>query len=204
VALFSSLPQSERGGILSRICLMVGAGFDDDSLRRRLHLDCGLDCSPLELDVAKTYLGLSKTAWASAYLKLIQAFGLDIPFLERFDRIRQSAPGEAGWMLGRRLPHISTGKFLGIFPAEASAITAGVRLARRIKPGMSLGMVNCALVNRGADLKASRISAERVLELTLLEEGQDETRFLKTQLALQRRILKRNRRRIGSAVRPPR
>ena len=162
---FNGLSNADEAAILSRICLMVGSDFDDESLLARLEIDCGLKWSPIELGIAKLRLGLNQDLWMKAYHHVITVHHVTPAEMEVFDQLRKEHPGEAGFFLGRALPKVPIAALQCLWPQGSRAISSGIRIAQLIPPGLPRARVTRLLHRCRSSVQISGISVTRLLDL---------------------------------------
>lgn len=161
----------QQAEVMSRLYLMVGSRYDEESMLQRLQIDCNLNWTKLELKVAMVQAGLSRDSWACAYHYLVTSLGISTSVLQEFDTLRQVSPGEAGFFFGHQSPSLNVADLEQVWPAGGAQINAGFRLGQRLPHQGSLAEINRGLHRLRNFVRVSRILPARLLELTEAMEG---------------------------------
>jgi len=164
VKLYRDLLPEEEAGVVSRIYLMHGCRFDDDSILQRLDMDCGLSWTHLDLAIAKVQLSISNDVWARAYNLLMTKHGAGLSSIHAFDIARKTHPGEAGFVLGKALT-AKASELEKIFPEGSTQILAGYRLAHALAGANTLSTATRRINRHRRLLTACAIPASRILDL---------------------------------------
>ncbi len=144
---FNASPKKRQAEILTRVLLMRACRFDTNSIIQRLSIDCDIQISHHTLTDIEAGLGLRTPAWRRVFQELRAMLRMSAAELSPFECRVQTAPGEAGVLLGlilwerghRDLPNWLDYK---LWPASCQAIHAGVKL--------SLGLRQAEAINREA------------------------------------------------------
>jgi hypothetical protein len=159
--------RDEMANVLTRICLMVGCGYDDRSILQRLEIDCAIRLGPEDLIAIKHALGFSKDR-AVVFLACVDRLNMDLG-----DLVAMVQAGDI-WRsidLGRKLHEvcpsdkiISFAEVDGI-PGDAkirhtAAIRLGFRMARDIAINRPLSM---SLYRHGQLMKQAGVDPNAVI-----------------------------------------
>lgn len=127
--------QAARANVLTRICLMLGCGYDDNSILQRLEIDCRLKFEQEDLIAIKHSLGFAKEK-SLMFISFLDRLGMDIRDL--FGIIRSGDIWKSV-ELGKRLHevcsherYITLSEIDGFASDERTRHTAAIKLGFKV------------------------------------------------------------------------
>lgn len=167
---FDTFDRVAQAEILSRILLMKGCRFDQQSILQRLAIDAQLELTGADLCGIEAHLGLRVPAWEKARYEVRR--WLKNPFinLDFLEQMATSTPGLAGVRLGELLWRLGITELpLDIsraWPAGRKAINAGVQVVLAIRLA---GADNRTDVVRQAQRMARKLKAVGLSPLSVAD-----------------------------------
>ena len=166
----SNLGRIKQGEIFSRVLLMLGHGYDDQSILDRLKIDVGLNWSYIELDLVKATAARFCDNWSRALIALMTRYKITFDEAVTFRRtLELKGPGEAGFNLGRTLINSKRSAdpsgVWSLLPAHTFAVHAGMVLAYTYRSPVPLRRLATILRNERSRMEHAGFTPERFQEL---------------------------------------